>query len=64
MERTISTNELIAIELVKAWCLQPTTHGGTWKFDEVLKSYDDAINHLTEIDDKSNKEKVANELIN
>lgn len=43
------TNEFIALELVKAWCMQPTTATRCWKMYEVLNSYEEALEKLEEI---------------
>lgn len=52
MEKTISKNELIAIELVKAWCLQPTTANNTWNFDMVIENYKTALNELNKMSEE------------
>ena len=59
MERTISTNELIAIELVKAWCLQPTTAGNTWDFGMVMGKYKHALKEL----DKMEAEEIVYDIL-
>lgn len=43
------TNEEIALELVKAWCMQPSTAAHCFKMWEVLNSYKEALEKLEEI---------------
>ena len=53
------TNEEIALELVKAWCMQPSTAAHCFKMWEVLNSYEEALEKLEEI----RKDEPANDLV-
>jgi hypothetical protein len=63
MERTISANELIAIELVKAWSLQPTTATQCFKFEYIMENYKKALKDLDEMDSKKKKDDSSIKLI-
>ena len=40
------TNDFIALELVKAWCMQPSTASNCFTFQQVLDNYRDAVTEL------------------
>lgn len=50
------TNEQIAIELVKAWCIQPSTASQCFKFDEVMENYKKALEELNKCEQISLKD--------
>ena len=58
-EVRIMTNEEIALELVKAWCMQPSTAANCFKMWEVLNSYEEALEKLEEI----RKDESVNDLV-
>lgn len=43
------TNDFIALELVKAWCMQPSTAASCFRMDDVLDNYEKALKKLEEI---------------
>lgn len=51
------TNEFIALELVKAWCMQPTTHGGTWDYEKVEGAYEYTVKALDRFFEERAREK-------
>lgn len=53
------TNEFIAIELVKAWCMQPSTSCSCFTMNEVLKNYEKALKKVEEI----RKDESVNDLV-
>lgn len=48
-------NEEIAIELVKAWSMQPSTAQKCFVFDEIFENYKKALKHLNEEENKKIK---------
>lgn len=40
------TSDFIALELVKAWCMQPSTASHCFTFQQVLDNYRDAVTEL------------------
>ena len=46
------TKEEIAIELTKAWSMQPSTAVRCWEFDKVMENYKTALEELSEVEEK------------
>lgn len=61
MEKLLRTNELLAVELVKAWCSQHTTFDGIRPFSDLIKYYKTALRELDKMD-AVEKDTESNEL--